>query len=338
MKAVYFLLGLLGACGTTPEEVHISAPTTSPVSAPASVTKKERPKACQELLSLRDAFCATRQGDAVCNTVTAADPPEDSTEEKCIEVMSQGSAFFRAMHGTSPWPTTEAKLPQTYSPEKLPKDFVHEGDGLERVEDLRLAPFLSATASITFVLPRFKSLQTLDGSRVGFRLMFFTYQSDMDLAQKAQSGWTLQADNLLIAMHRLIPMEQAFAQEMAKGLGAKAIPPKSELPGLIDISTMAKAYQENEIKADAAYKGKRIIGGGRVDRVRRNIAGDPYLWFKPSGAGLFDASCRFPKEREADLMVLEEDMGAIIEGTVEGKGPIEVQIVDCSLLGYGKKP
>jgi len=224
------------------------------------------------------------------------------------------------------------KASPTYAPDKLPKNFVSDGDGFSREVLPPAFPFRAASAHIAYWFPVIK---TPAGKGVGFELFFFDYDSDMQLAKKTLQSdgfrWTMTVDNLLISPSRIFSIDFETMQAMAKSAGALLNEPPPNLPINVDAEKLVEEYRGNEVKADAKYKGKRIIVWGKVEKVSRDLLGNAVLWFR-DGPGIFDATCR-PKDKDAVL--LDPGMAVAFEGTVAEKELVELRIVDCVLLAYG---
>lgn len=336
-KMSMFAFVLCGCSEPIPEPL-IQTATEPPKTMPPP---KENGPECKALFSGYNSFCEKRAGDELCASLTPAITRlrSDNTEDLCSELVRSMIPSVKAGYGETPWGLIvgEPKLPQTFSPEKLPDNFIKESDGFDRIVEKPEKGFFGASSEILFAFP---GLKTPSGQRVGFRLFFFEYQSDLNLLQKAmQKGefrWALTKDNLLLVLPRVMSASSAEShmKEMAKTLGAVLHEPSSALPIGVEIELLSKEFKENEIKAEAKYKDQKIIGGGKVELVRRTMTGEASLVFASGGFGLFGASCLFSKEKEKDLALLETGSTAIVEGVVVGKGPATVQLNDCSLLAY----
>lgn len=93
---------------------------------------------------------------------------------------------------------------------------------------------------------------------------------------------------------------------------------------------LIKAYDNNEVKADAAYKGKIISVSGKVISVRVS-------WGKPIveiGTGeIFEwgITCYFDKEDQDLIATLDQGDTVKITGTCDGKSFMSVSLSDCSI-------
>lgn len=101
-----------------------------------------------------------------------------------------------------------------------------------------------------------------------------------------------------------------------------------------DAQTLTAAYEENEVKADMAYKGKTLRITGIVDKIGTDIIDDAYIIV---GTGKeFEhpqIQCYFMDVEEvnkvADLLAGDE---VIIEGICDGTAVVNIQIKDCSVI------
>lgn len=65
------------------------------------------------------------------------------------------------------------------------------------------------------------------------------------------------------------------------------------------------AYEANEVRADAAYKGKRVLFTGVIDSIGKDILGAPYVTML-TGDGMARVQLVFPRSKESDLIALSK--------------------------------
>ncbi|TGN74458.1 hypothetical protein EOW77_0033765 [Bradyrhizobium yuanmingense] len=89
------------------------------------------------------------------------------------------------------------------------------------------------------------------------------------------------------------------------------------------------AYKDNEIAADAKYKGKVVVVSGAVQAIGKDMLGSAYVVI--GGKGFLDgAQCTFTKGEESSVAQLSKGQRVSVKGEVSGKMG-HVQIGKCSL-------
>jgi hypothetical protein len=343
MLRLVVLVFAVVACSPQPTEPP-PPPTPEPAPLPLAPKREPGPK-CKELFGGYSKLC---QAPALAQPLCEKEMPalmaklrDEADEEVCAKTTKDMIPTVKAATGTSPWGPVEgeAKLPQTYSPNKLPENFVAKDDGFKQEVLEPAAPFLAASTAVIYPLG---GLRTPDGKPDGFRVFFFEYASDLELAAKAtQMGefvWAFTKNNALFVLPSALSVagSEEFTTIFAEKLKISPVAQPGSLPLAVDTKDLAKEYKSNEIKADAKYKGKLVRGTGTVNRIQRGIDGVTNLWFKEGPLSLFDAKCGFPKERESELIVIDAGFTAFVEGTVEGKTGLEVSLSNCRLIGYAE--
>lgn len=90
-------------------------------------------------------------------------------------------------------------------------------------------------------------------------------------------------------------------------------------------------YENNQISADAAVKGKTIQVSGRIDRID-TIWGTPYIYLKADDYGFTTVSCRFDKKDTDKLATLSKNDSVTIRGICDGESFLSVILDECSLV------
>lgn len=90
-------------------------------------------------------------------------------------------------------------------------------------------------------------------------------------------------------------------------------------------------YENNQISADAAVKGKTIQVSGRIDRID-TIWGTPYIYLKADDYGFTTVSCRFDKKDTDKLATLSQNDSVTIRGICDGESFLSVILDECSLV------
>ena len=108
--------------------------------------------------------------------------------------------------------------------------------------------------------------------------------------------------------------------------------PKPRPKNLLVVSAeeLFRAYEENELKADAAYKDKLFAVQGTVHSVGRDILGTPYVALRAGGQAIFLVQCMFAAKDEARLAQITQGQTLTIAGKGGGKMG-NVLLFDCWL-------
>lgn len=93
-----------------------------------------------------------------------------------------------------------------------------------------------------------------------------------------------------------------------------------------------QAYQENEIAADLAYKGKTIIVMGSVDKISTDIFGSPFVTLNEEGAW-FGVNAYFPRGSELELAKLARGEFIAVRGIGDGY-MFSATVKDCTLIRF----
>lgn len=107
----------------------------------------------------------------------------------------------------------------------------------------------------------------------------------------------------------------------------------SEWPTVVRVPKLVDAYSENEVAADLAYKGKRVIVSAVVDAIRKDAADQPFLSLSAgSGPALRSLHARFPESSQADLALVKKKQQVTVSCVVRGMLLSQPVLTDCSLL------
>lgn len=95
---------------------------------------------------------------------------------------------------------------------------------------------------------------------------------------------------------------------------------------------MSSDYKNNEVAADAKYKGKLVEISGTVNTIGKDILDTPYISLKTEEYAILDQpQCMFARSDEAQLATVNKGQRITLRGTVTGKlGNIIVS--DCSIV------
>lgn len=114
------------------------------------------------------------------------------------------------------------------------------------------------------------------------------------------------------------------------GVSAPAEPEAPAAPAAsVEIGTLLSEYKDNEVRADAAYKGKTIKVTGAVDDIKKDILDNPYITV---GTGkqfeIPQVQCSLAKSSVGAAMQLSKGAKVTVVGKVSGL-MMNVQISDC---------
>jgi hypothetical protein len=97
----------------------------------------------------------------------------------------------------------------------------------------------------------------------------------------------------------------------------------------LQASELFRAYENNEVSADALYKGKIILVSGLVNDIGKDIIGDPYVTLS-TGNSIWTVQCMFSSKQEGELAALRKGQSVSIKGECNGK-LINVLLRKCTL-------
>ena len=95
----------------------------------------------------------------------------------------------------------------------------------------------------------------------------------------------------------------------------------------VDATTLIEDYRNNEVAADAKYKGKEVEVIGEVERVSSNFGK-----VSVTLGGMVGVACYFSKANEAEAGSLSKGQTVSILGMVDGK-MMGVNLKECKLAG-----
>lgn len=89
----------------------------------------------------------------------------------------------------------------------------------------------------------------------------------------------------------------------------------------VDTFELLEEYKNNEVRADAKWKGKRLLVAGFVGDVKKDITGNIYVAIgtkKDGGLEVPRAQCFFDKEHEEKAAALNKGDAVAVECDCEG--------------------
>lgn len=119
------------------------------------------------------------------------------------------------------------------------------------------------------------------------------------------------------------------SSRVARGENPDATPENKPATASVTISAddLSARYEENEVAADRAYKGRRVAVSGTIDRVGKDILNTMYVVLEGSR---LDVQCMFGDEYETALANLSKGQRVTLVGEVQGK-MMNVILRDCAL-------
>lgn len=92
---------------------------------------------------------------------------------------------------------------------------------------------------------------------------------------------------------------------------------ETQVATVVNYHTLYNDYQANPIKADSIYRGKLLKLTGRVDKIDREIMGEPYVTFAIDDF-LKDIRLTFKKSEEDKVASLEKGQTITVVGKCTG--------------------
>lgn len=129
----------------------------------------------------------------------------------------------------------------------------------------------------------------------------------------------------------LTPEEQKAYNEIQEKVESEIAESDNAIPMAVNYKTLHKEYMDNPIKADNKYKGRILTITGKIARIDREIAQNPYITFEVSP--MYEMRMDFSKDDENVISNLKKGQTVTISGTCEGTLlSIDVVLDDCSVV------
>ena len=109
--------------------------------------------------------------------------------------------------------------------------------------------------------------------------------------------------------------------------------PVSQAPTALKVSAtqLSQTYANNEVAADAKYKGNVVDVTGVIETIGKDILNNPYVSLKTAEYSIISVQCMFSQADETKLATLSSGQSITLEGTVSGK-IINVILDGCSVV------
>ena len=102
----------------------------------------------------------------------------------------------------------------------------------------------------------------------------------------------------------------------------------------LDYNVLYKEYQDNAIAADGKYKGKILQLEGKIEKINREIAGNPFVTFRVGEEYSFkDVRLTFKKSEEEKVSKLAKGQTITVKGKCSGQLVTgTVSLHDCEII------
>jgi hypothetical protein len=108
--------------------------------------------------------------------------------------------------------------------------------------------------------------------------------------------------------------------------------PAAPAPIKLTATVLYNAYTNNEVAADAKYKGNLVEVTGVINSIGKDILGNPYVSLNVGEYSELGVQCIFPKADESTLTSLSSGQSITLEGTVTGETLTLVGLDGCSIV------
>ena len=133
----------------------------------------------------------------------------------------------------------------------------------------------------------------------------------------------LNHDSYLVALQAFLEkmdVDKSIANVQAPNVEPTQPARPSENTLTMHAAALVKEFENNEIRANQTYVGRRVRITGTVNSIEINRAGQIVLTFKSSITTYGNARCYFPKSQSSRVGALNAHELATVEGTVKGLG------------------
>ncbi len=95
---------------------------------------------------------------------------------------------------------------------------------------------------------------------------------------------------------------------------------------------LSTAYKDNEVAADAKYKGQTVEITGTVDTIGKDILDTPYIALATTQYAIIDrVQCMFSKSDETQLATVSKGQNITLRGEVSGNSG-NIIVNGCSIV------
>lgn len=121
------------------------------------------------------------------------------------------------------------------------------------------------------------------------------------------------------------------------GEGTPAMTPTPQVtePSAIPVTAakLSSAYEDNEVAADAQYKGEIVDVTGVVETIAKDIFDTPYVVLRDGGKwSVWNIQCMFSVKDELTLAQLSKGQVITVRGKCDGYGRPNVIARNCKVV------
>ncbi len=103
-------------------------------------------------------------------------------------------------------------------------------------------------------------------------------------------------------------------------------------PTKMTADALYDAYTNNQVAADAKYKGNVVEVTGVINSIGKDILGNPFVALNVGQYAELGIQCTFPQADESQLTSLSSGESVMLEGTVSGETITIVGLDGCSIV------
>jgi hypothetical protein len=100
----------------------------------------------------------------------------------------------------------------------------------------------------------------------------------------------------------------------------------------VDLKTLLKDYEANEVRADGLYKGKRVAVSGKINNIGVSL-GRPHLIVGLTGDAMEHPAlqCNFGKGESEKIATMSKGQAVKVTGKITGFLLLNVVASDCEV-------
>jgi tetratricopeptide (TPR) repeat protein len=100
----------------------------------------------------------------------------------------------------------------------------------------------------------------------------------------------------------------------------------------ISPAVLWKAFDDNEVAAEDAYKNKNVALRGKINSITTGITGNPEINFAVDQIGINTVVCEFDKEARPQIATLKKGQQVLLAGTCRGMTMGSVFLSKCRIV------
>ncbi len=110
----------------------------------------------------------------------------------------------------------------------------------------------------------------------------------------------------------------------------------AQAPMQVTADTLYSAYNQNQVAADAKYKGNLVEVTGVIGSIGKDILNNPYVTLNTGEYSLPSVQCMFSQADESKLTSLSSGQRITLEGTVSGETLTLVEVDGCTVANMAQ--